>query len=89
MVALASDVNDRLEPDRVLPLGDKDSAQSRKITLTNASQGRVAFNVKTTAPESYLVRPSQGTLRVGESKAIIVTWLPAGPSDMQLFLRCK
>lgn len=40
------------------------------LRLTNAYNGNVAYKVKTTAPKSYLVRPSCGTLRPGESNEI-------------------
>eukprot|EP00747_Dinoflagellata_sp_TGD_P071086 gnl/TRDRNA2_/TRDRNA2_156868_c0_seq3.p1 gnl/TRDRNA2_/TRDRNA2_156868_c0~~gnl/TRDRNA2_/TRDRNA2_156868_c0_seq3.p1 ORF type:complete len:207 (-),score=28.47 gnl/TRDRNA2_/TRDRNA2_156868_c0_seq3:671-1198(-) len=40
------------------------------LSLTNISSGSVAFKVKTTAPKSYLVRPSSGTLKAGESQNV-------------------
>ncbi len=43
------------------------------LTLRNPSlTRRVAFKVKTTAPSSYTVRPSQGFLAPGEAAAVEV-----------------
>jgi len=38
------------------------------LVLTNVSNSLVAFKIKTTAPERYLVRPTQGYLTIKESK---------------------
>lgn len=56
----------RLEPETNLQFpgpttaGQKDVLQTLKIT--NVTDGHVAFKVKTTAPNSYVVRPSSGKL---------------------------
>jgi outer membrane murein-binding lipoprotein Lpp len=43
---------------------------SETLKLTNDSQENVAFKVKTTAPKSYMVRPSFGTLRPQETQEV-------------------
>mmetsp|Transcript_6785 Transcript_6785/g.18830 ORF Transcript_6785/g.18830 Transcript_6785/m.18830 type:complete len:217 (-) Transcript_6785:80-730(-) len=40
------------------------------LTLTNVSEGHVAFKVKTTAPKSYVVKPSYGTMKPGEKQEV-------------------
>lgn len=52
---------------------------SRKLTLTNSSTNEfVAFKVKTTAPKSYLVRPSSGVLQgKGASQEVQIILQPA------------
>jgi len=40
------------------------------LTLTNVSEGHVAFKVKTTAPKSYVVKPSCGTMKPGEKQEV-------------------
>uniref|UniRef100_A0A7S1AIR8 MSP domain-containing protein n=1 Tax=Noctiluca scintillans TaxID=2966 RepID=A0A7S1AIR8_NOCSC len=42
------------------------STPSKTLTLTNDSDVNVAFKVKTTAPKSYVVKPSYGTLKPHE-----------------------
>lgn len=43
------------------------------LKLTNKSSGHVAFKVKTTAPKSYIVKPSSGTIGPGESTHVDIT----------------
>jgi len=63
---------------------------ARILKLTNASSGHVAFKVKTTAPKSYLVRPSSGTVRPGESQEVQIILQPPsgndGPANNHRFL---
>lgn len=48
--------------------------QIKKILkLTNKSNGHVAFKVKTTAPKSYIVKPSSGTMGPGEATHVDIT----------------
>jgi len=42
------------------------------LELTNISNSLVAFKIKTTAPERYLVRPTQGYLTIKESKKCVI-----------------
>eukprot|EP00747_Dinoflagellata_sp_TGD_P192064 gnl/TRDRNA2_/TRDRNA2_56354_c0_seq1.p1 gnl/TRDRNA2_/TRDRNA2_56354_c0~~gnl/TRDRNA2_/TRDRNA2_56354_c0_seq1.p1 ORF type:complete len:257 (+),score=43.58 gnl/TRDRNA2_/TRDRNA2_56354_c0_seq1:95-772(+) len=44
----------------------------RILKLANVHSGCVAFKVKTTAPKSYLVRPSSGTLKKGENTEVAI-----------------
>lgn len=50
---------------------------SRTLKLTNTTNGYVAFKVKTTAPKSYLVRPSSGTMS------------PNGTVEVQIILQAQ
>jgi len=61
-----------LEPDSTLYFCKNQSttSPSRMLKLTNASNGHVAFKVKTTAPKAYLVRPSSGVLKPSESQEV-------------------
>jgi len=66
----------KIEPDRVLEFIKSASAAPpavRTLKLTNITQGPVAFKVKTTAPKSYLVRPSTKTLAPGESEEVNIS----------------
>jgi len=45
---------------------------SINLVLTNISNSLVAFKIKTTAPERYLVRPTQGYLTIKETKRSII-----------------
>eukprot|EP00928_Gymnodinium_smaydae_P053542 TRINITY_DN37511_c0_g1_i1.p1 TRINITY_DN37511_c0_g1~~TRINITY_DN37511_c0_g1_i1.p1 ORF type:complete len:228 (-),score=59.20 TRINITY_DN37511_c0_g1_i1:116-799(-) len=62
----------RLEPENTLVFKGTASAPSpsRTLKLTNIHSGHVAFKVKTTAPKSYLVRPSSGTIARGETQEV-------------------
>jgi len=46
---------------------------SATLKLKNVSSGTIAFKVKTTAPHSYLVRPSGGSLLKGQSEDVQIT----------------
>jgi hypothetical protein len=72
----------RIEPnDLVLKFYEELSPQAEgfvyraPMTLTNISEtgASVAFKVKTTAPNSYTVKPSQGILEQGQSCTINIT----------------
>eukprot|EP00933_Yihiella_yeosuensis_P076791 TRINITY_DN86744_c0_g1_i1.p1 TRINITY_DN86744_c0_g1~~TRINITY_DN86744_c0_g1_i1.p1 ORF type:complete len:250 (+),score=42.05 TRINITY_DN86744_c0_g1_i1:86-751(+) len=62
----------QVEPDTTLNFckTPTNTSPSRVLKLTNVSSGNVAFKVKTTAPKSYLVRPSSGTLRPRETSEV-------------------
>lgn len=65
------------------------TAVSRKLIVTNCSNNEhVAFKVKTTAPKSYLVRPSSGVLSgSGASQEIQIILQPQGEgSDNHRFM---
>eukprot|EP00931_Biecheleriopsis_adriatica_P123070 TRINITY_DN98128_c0_g1_i1.p1 TRINITY_DN98128_c0_g1~~TRINITY_DN98128_c0_g1_i1.p1 ORF type:complete len:222 (+),score=18.65 TRINITY_DN98128_c0_g1_i1:117-782(+) len=61
----------------------QESRQKTWLTLTNKTDGPVAFKVKTTAPKSYLVRPSSATLKPHEAVGIEIIVSPsgAGPAE--------
>ncbi|XP_061431729.1 motile sperm domain-containing protein 2 isoform X1 [Lethenteron reissneri] len=58
-----------ISPAEELQFGSRESGGDTKclMVLTNATQAPVAFKVKTTAPEKYRVRPSNGNLEPGAS----------------------
>mmetsp|Transcript_49634 Transcript_49634/g.91625 ORF Transcript_49634/g.91625 Transcript_49634/m.91625 type:complete len:222 (+) Transcript_49634:90-755(+) len=71
----------KLEPEETLYFCKTPAQQtspSRTLKLTNLSSGNVAFKVKTTAPKSYLVRPSSGTLRSRETQEVQIILQPQG-----------
>lgn len=55
-----------LEPAQVLRFAAGYGEEQQTLKLTNKHSGCVAFKVKSTAPKSYLVRPSSGTLKPHE-----------------------
>eukprot|EP00929_Paragymnodinium_shiwhaense_P113610 TRINITY_DN81895_c0_g1_i1.p1 TRINITY_DN81895_c0_g1~~TRINITY_DN81895_c0_g1_i1.p1 ORF type:complete len:212 (-),score=54.20 TRINITY_DN81895_c0_g1_i1:169-804(-) len=69
-----------LDPPQYLTLR-KPTAQNQPPTvtlrLTNRNSGFVAFKVKTTAPKSYLVRPSSGTLKGYASQEVQIIFQTA------------
>jgi len=51
-----------------------DNQQYRSIlTITNVSNGNLAYKVKTTAPRFYVVKPNQGILDRGQKIGIDIT----------------
>lgn len=74
-----------IEPDTTLHFckTPQQTTPNRMLKLTNLSSGNVAFKVKTTAPKSYLVRPSSGTLRPKESQEVQIILQPQGSGDGQ------
>ena len=48
----------------------KDEVSSSSLKITNTSDKKVTFKVKTTAPKRYCVRPNQGVLNAGASTNI-------------------
>jgi len=69
----------KLEPDDSLHFlkgANTGSQPTRILKLNNASAGCVAFKVKTTAPKSYLVRPSSGTVKPGDNMEVQIILQP-------------
>lgn len=62
--------------------GDSQSYKSY-LTLTNVSQGNVAYKVKTTTPRFYVVKPNQGIIERGQKITIDITLIPS-PVKLQL-----
>jgi len=52
------------------------TSPNRMLKLTNVHSGNVAYKVKTTAPKSYLVRPSCGTLKPNQSTEVQIILQP-------------
>eukprot|EP00927_Polykrikos_kofoidii_P062487 TRINITY_DN572_c0_g1_i2.p1 TRINITY_DN572_c0_g1~~TRINITY_DN572_c0_g1_i2.p1 ORF type:complete len:246 (+),score=52.36 TRINITY_DN572_c0_g1_i2:98-835(+) len=78
-----------IEPDQTLFFRKSpNSATSHELLkLTNKSTGYVAFKVKTTAPKSYLVRPSTGVLKAGATTEVqIILQQPGQGTDAQASL---
>ena len=42
------------------------------LAITNVTEAPIAFKVKTTKPERYLVRPNQDVLAAGSDKRLVV-----------------
>lgn len=80
----------RLEPEDTLRFSSESclsSSPSRQLKLTNINKQNVAFKVKTTAPRSYLVRPSFGTLQPGASQEVqIIFQTQSGEANNHRFL---
>eukprot|EP00747_Dinoflagellata_sp_TGD_P167161 gnl/TRDRNA2_/TRDRNA2_191111_c0_seq1.p1 gnl/TRDRNA2_/TRDRNA2_191111_c0~~gnl/TRDRNA2_/TRDRNA2_191111_c0_seq1.p1 ORF type:complete len:209 (-),score=60.63 gnl/TRDRNA2_/TRDRNA2_191111_c0_seq1:105-731(-) len=76
----------QVEPATELRFSKKDFTVSRLLKLSNSHSGHVAFKVKTTAPKSYLVRPSNGTLRPGEVAEVQIILQTGGGSPSDRFL---
>lgn len=74
-----------LEPDQTLMFRKKDASSATAqevLKFTNKSTGFVAFKVKTTAPKSYIVRPSAGVLKAGQTAEVQIILQPQG-GDVQ------
>lgn len=56
---------------------------TRTMKLTNASESKAAWKVRTTAPDSFLVAPRAGVLLAGECVEVAITLLP-GPVHGEL-----
>jgi len=59
----------------------KEQQPTRILKLKNTSTTSVAFKVKTTAPKSYLVRPSSGTVKPGEDQEVQIILQPQAGGD--------
>lgn len=49
---------------------------TRSLELTNPSEQRVAFKIKTTTPKRYCVRPNSGTLNPQETASVLIMLQP-------------
>ena len=57
------------------------------LRLTNPSDKRVLFKVKTTAPKSYCVRPNSGIIAEGATQEVDGEWRDAGVYDVPVCVR--
>lgn len=55
---------------RAAASGSGDAPFAGKLKLTNVTNGLVAYKVKSTAPKSYVIKPSAGSIRKGESTEV-------------------
>ncbi|XP_055984802.1 motile sperm domain-containing protein 2-like [Sorex fumeus] len=62
-----------VSPGDELHFGGSGPAEDTLITLTNVTQNTVAFRVRPTAPEKFLVRPSSSSCAPGASVAVAVS----------------
>ncbi|CAL1157354.1 unnamed protein product [Cladocopium goreaui] len=62
------------------------TSPNRKLMLSNKTSGYVAFKVKTTAPRSYLVRPSAATLGPHCKEEVTIILQPPGEGQNHRFL---
>ncbi|CAK9035944.1 unnamed protein product [Durusdinium trenchii] len=62
------------------------TSPNRKLMLINKTSGYVAFKVKTTAPKSYLVRPSAATLGPHSREEVTIILQPPGEGQNHRFL---
>ena len=63
-----------------LDAGPFDRVVTEQLALTNTSDRRAAFKIKTTAPRRYCVRPNAGIVEPGQGTAV------AGVTCALLFL---
>ena len=66
----------------------KDEVSSSNLTVTNTSEKRITFKIKTTAPKRYCVRPNQGIVEPGSTVSIAgkPTSCLGSVSDMREFI---
>mmetsp|Transcript_91414 Transcript_91414/g.247953 ORF Transcript_91414/g.247953 Transcript_91414/m.247953 type:complete len:193 (+) Transcript_91414:79-657(+) len=71
----------RVEPEDTLRVVLGNKTHPRILKLTNKSSDHVAYKVKTTAPKSYEVKKSSGTLRPRESQDVHIIFQDEGAGD--------
>nr|XP_034838785.1 LOW QUALITY PROTEIN: motile sperm domain-containing protein 2-like [Maniola hyperantus] len=59
-----------MNPAKMLNFRNNNEIISTQLTITNMEESCVAFKIRTTAPEKYIVRPSLGTLTSKASQTI-------------------
>ncbi|XP_023948889.1 motile sperm domain-containing protein 2-like [Bicyclus anynana] len=62
-----------LSPSKVLIFSNDNGRISSQLTITNMEEGSIAFKIRTTAPERYVVRPSAGTLNSKASQTVNIS----------------
>eukprot|EP00915_Cephaloidophora_sp_WS-2016_P008739 GHVH01012227.1.p1 GENE.GHVH01012227.1~~GHVH01012227.1.p1 ORF type:complete len:248 (+),score=37.03 GHVH01012227.1:120-863(+) len=66
----------QLDPEDVIVLlqMEDDQTSDGKLTLTNTNLERcVVYKIKTTAPKDYLVKPSGGMIKPGETETVLLS----------------
>lgn len=67
----------RIDPEHELKFkGPFTTPTTSLLKLTNPSDKRICFKIKTTAPKRYCVRPNSGLLEPGQSLSIAVVFQP-------------
>ncbi|XP_043556500.1 motile sperm domain-containing protein 2 isoform X2 [Chiloscyllium plagiosum] len=82
-----------ISPAEDIQFGSKESGETKcLIVLTNVTKNPVAFKVRTTAPEKYRVKPSNGSFEPGSSLDILVSLhggVEASPQDRFLVMAAE
>ncbi|XP_069746035.1 motile sperm domain-containing protein 2 isoform X4 [Narcine bancroftii] len=83
----------QISPAEDIHFGSKESGETKcLIVLTNVTKNSVAFKVRTTAPDKYRVKPSNGSFEPGTSLDIIVSLhggVEASPQDRFLVMAAE
>ncbi|CAH0731175.1 unnamed protein product, partial [Brenthis ino] len=66
----------KLIPNKQLMFKTENDHIEAQLTITNMDEGVVAFKIRTTAPEKYIVKPSSGILLNNASQTIQITVSP-------------
>ena len=66
-----------IDPETELRFFNQAESNSYKayLTITNVSQGNIAYKVKTTSPRFYVVKPNQGIIDKGQKITIDITMI--------------
>ncbi|XP_059824002.1 motile sperm domain-containing protein 2 isoform X1 [Hypanus sabinus] len=82
-----------ISPAEDIHFGCKESGETKcLIVLTNVTRNPVAFKVRTTAPDKYRVKPSNGSFEPGTSMDILVSLhggVEASPQDRFLVMAAE
>ncbi|XP_078265123.1 motile sperm domain-containing protein 2 [Rhinoraja longicauda] len=82
-----------ISPAEEIHFGSKESGETKcLIVLTNVTKSSVAFKVRTTAPDKYRVKPSNGSFEPGASMDILVSLhggVEASPQDRFLVMAAE
>ncbi|XP_032889248.1 motile sperm domain-containing protein 2 isoform X2 [Amblyraja radiata] len=82
-----------ISPAEDIHFGSKESGETKcLIVLTNVTKSSVAFKVRTTAPDKYRVKPSNGSFEPGTSMDILVSLhggVEASPQDRFLVMAAE
>ena len=73
----------RFSSPRRSPVGPYTEIATEYLTLTNPSDRKVCFKIKTTAPKRYCVRPNSGLIDPKNSTKIAVMLQPSASVDSQ------
>ena len=74
--AVATGVRTEISLELTIPLGPFNDVVTSHLKLSNPSDRRVCFKVKTTAPKRYCVRPNNGLIEPHSNTTIAVMLQP-------------